>query len=95
MEAVVGRDGSIGGPAVYGYYAEARYAIASWLEPLAAVDGFHADGGRLNTLSLGLNLYPPNVSALELQTLYQRGWSDKMSFGQGHAHFVTQLVVRF
>jgi hypothetical protein len=95
LEAVVGRDGSIGGAAVYGYYAEARYAVASWLEPLVGFDGFHADGGRLNTLSLGLNLYPPNVSAFELQTLYQRGWSDGMNFSEGHWHVATQLVVRF
>ncbi len=95
LEAVAGRDGSTGVAAVYGYYAEARYAIANWLEPLVEVDGFHADGGRLNTLSLGLNLYPPNVSAFELQTLYQRGWSDVMSFSEGHWHVATQLVVRF
>jgi hypothetical protein len=95
LEAVAGHDGSIDGAAVYGYYAEARYALVNWLEALTGVEGFHADGGQLSTASLGLNFYPPNVSALELQTLYQRGWSHMISLREGHWRLAAQLVVRF
>jgi hypothetical protein len=95
LEGVVGRDSALGGRTVFGYYAEARYAFVSWLEALAKYDGFHAHDGRVNNLSVGLNFYPPNVSAFELQTVYQRDMMRTETQNENTWQFTTQLVVRF
>jgi len=95
FEGVAGRDSTLSNRPVFGYYAEARYALVRWLEGLAKYDGFHANGGRANNLSLGLNFYPPDVSAFEIQTVYQR---DLLAIGGERKNgwqFATQLVVRF
>jgi hypothetical protein len=80
---------------VFGYYGEARYALTRWLEPMLAYDGFHTSEGSARTLSAGLNFYPPDVSALELQTAYQRNYLHTMGQNMEDWHAVAQLVVRF
>lgn len=95
LEGLVGRDSALAGATVFGYYAEGRYALVSWLEALLKYDGYHANHGRANNLSLGLNYYPPDISAFEIQTTYQR---DLLKIGAAHEDdwkFVTQVVARF
>jgi hypothetical protein len=94
LEGIAGKDSSLSHPLVLGYYAEARYALVRWLEVLGKYDGWHANGGRANNLSAGINFYPPNTTAYEVQTTYQ---IDMMKTGAGDESnwkFITQLVVR-
>jgi hypothetical protein len=95
LEGVAGRDSALSQPTVVGYYGEARYALTRWLEPMLAYDGFHTSEGSARTLSAGLNFYPPDVSALELQTAYQRNYLHTMGQNMEDWHAVAQLVVRF
>ncbi|MBM3332408.1 hypothetical protein FJY68_11275 [candidate division WOR-3 bacterium] len=94
LEGVAGKDSALSGATVFGYYAEARYAFVSWLEALAKYDGWHANGGQLNNLSTGLNFYPPNTSAFEIQTTYQIDLSKTAAGNENNWKFITQLVVR-
>jgi hypothetical protein len=71
LEGVAGRDGSLSGNNVFGYFAEARWAVTDWLEPIVVFDGFHAEGKSLRTLGAGLNFYPPGISAFQVQSLWQ------------------------
>ncbi len=80
---------------VFGYYGEARYALVRWLEPMLAYDGFHTDEGSARTLSAGLNFYPPNISAFEIQTAYQRNFLNTATQNMEDWHVIAQLVVRF
>jgi hypothetical protein len=89
---------------VFGYYGEARYAVTRWLEPMVAYDGFHTDEGEARaapkvisarTLSAGLNFYPPNISAFEIQTAYQRNFLNTATQNMEDWHVIAQLVVRF
>ena len=95
LEGVAGRDSSLSGASVFGYYAEARYAFVRWLEALAKYDGFHANGGQANNLSLGLNFYPPDISAFELQTVYARDYLRTGGTNESDWQIAAQLVVRF
>jgi hypothetical protein len=94
LEGVAGRDSTFSGANVFGYYAEARYAFISWLEVLGKYDGWHAKGGRANDLSAGLNFYPPNTSAYEIQTTYQVDVLKTGVTNESNWKFITQLVVR-
>jgi len=94
LEGVAGKDSTLSGATVFGYYAEARYAFVSWLEALAKYDGWHANGGKLNNLSAGLNFYPPNTSAFELQTTYQIDMAKTAAANENTWRFIAQLVVR-
>ncbi len=80
---------------VFGYYGEARYALVRWLEPMVAYDGFHTDEGSARTLSAGLNFYPPNISAFEIQTAYQWNFLNTATQNMEDWHVIAQLVVRF
>jgi hypothetical protein len=80
---------------VFGYYGEARYAVTRWLEPMVAYDGFHTDEGSARTLSAGLNFYPPDISAFEVQTVYQRDFLNTATQNMEDWHVIAQLVVRF
>jgi len=80
---------------VFGYYGEARYAVIRWLEPIVAYDGFHTFEGSARTLSAGLNFYPPDVSAFEVQTAYQRNFLNTATQNVEDWHAIAQVVVRF
>lgn len=80
---------------VFGYYGEARYALVRWLEPMVAYDGFHTDEGSARTLSVGLNYYPPDISAFEIQTAYQRNYLNTVNQDMEDWHVIAQLAVRF
>lgn len=80
LEGVAGRDGSLSGANVFAYFAEARWAVMDWLEPIAVFDGFHAEGKSLRTLGAGLNFYPPDINAFQLQSL----WQTDLPFGGEH-----------
>lgn len=109
LEAVAGRDvphaaetGSVaraerseGLFPVFAYYGEARYAVTRWLEPMLAYDGFHSDEGSARTLSAGLNYYPPDISAFEIQAAYQRNLLNTATQNMGDWYVIAQLAVRF
>ncbi|MCX6841669.1 MAG: hypothetical protein NTX53_05245 [candidate division WOR-3 bacterium] len=95
LEGVAGKDSTLAQPLVFGYYGEARYALVRWLEPMVAYDGFHTDEGSARTLSAGLNFYPPNISAFEIQTAYQRNFLNTATQNMEDWHVIAQLVVRF
>jgi hypothetical protein len=97
LEGVVGKDSTLAQPLVFGYYGEARYAVRRWLEPMVAYDGFHTGEGSARTLSAGLNFYPPDISAFEVQTAYQRSFlnTGSMDMREEDWHAIAQLVVRF
>jgi len=80
---------------VFGYYGEARYAVTRWLEPIVAYDGFHTDEGSARTLSAGLNFYPPDISAFEIQTACRRNFLNTVTQNMEDWHVIAQLVVRF
>jgi len=80
---------------VFGYYGEARYAVTRWLEPMVAYDGFHTGEGSARTLSVGLNFYPPDISAFEVQTAYQRNFLNTATQNMEDWHVIAQVVVRF
>jgi hypothetical protein len=105
LEGVAGRDSKTGDSPperpergtvpVFGYYGEARYALVRWLEPVVAYDGFHHGEGSARTLSAGLNFHPPDVSAFEIQTAYQRNFLNTVNQNMEDWHVIVQLVVRF
>jgi hypothetical protein len=95
LEGVAGEDSMLAQPLVFGYYGEARYALVRWLEPMVAYDGFHTDEGSARTLSAGLNFYPPDISAFEIQTAYQRNFLNTATQKMEDWHVIAQLVVRF
>jgi len=105
LEGVAGRDAGSGTRSessadsvmspVFGYYGEARYAVTRWLEPMVAYDGFHTDEGSSRTLSVGLNFYPPDISAFEIQTAYQRSFLNTAMQNMEDWHAIAQVVVRF
>ncbi|MBN2465066.1 hypothetical protein JXD38_05535 [candidate division WOR-3 bacterium] len=95
LEGSAGKDSSLSQPLVYGYYGEARYAVTRWLEPIVAYDGFHTGEGSARTFSAGLNYYPPDISAFEIQTAYQRNFLNTASQNMEDWHVIAQLAVRF
>jgi hypothetical protein len=95
FEGVAGKDSTLSQRTVLGYYGEARYAVTRWLEPMLAYDGFHTSEGSARTLSVGLNYYPPDISAFEIQTAYQRSFLRTTTQNMEDWHAIAQLVVRF
>ena len=95
LEGTAGKDSTLSRPFVFGYYGEARYALVRWLEPMVAYDGFHTGEGSARTLSAGLNFYPPDISALEFQTAFQRNSLNTAAQNMEDWHVITQLAVRF
>lgn len=95
LEGVAGKDSAPSRPLVFGYYGEARYALVRWLEPMVAYDGFHTDEGSARTLSAGLNYYPPDISAFEIQTAFQRNFLSTSTQNTDDWHVIAQVVVRF
>jgi len=95
IEGVAGKDSSPSQPFVFGYYGEARYAVRRWLEPMLAYDGFHTSEGSDRTISIGLNYYPPDISAFEIQTAYQRVLLNTTTRNTEDWHVMAQVVVRF
>lgn len=95
LEGTAGKDSALSQPLVFGYYCEARYALARWLEPMVAYDGFHTGEGSARTFSAGLSFYPPDVSALEIQTAYQRNFLNTVNQNMEDWHVIAQLAVRF
>jgi hypothetical protein len=95
LEGVAGKDSTLAQPLVFGYYGEARYAVRRWLEPMLAYDGFHTPEGSDRTISVGLNYYPPNISAFEIQTAYQRVFLNTTTQNTEDWHAMAQVVVRF
>ena len=95
LEGIAGKDSALARPLVFGYYGEARYAVTRWLEPMVAYDGFHTPEGSARTLSVGLNFYPPDISAFEVQTAYQRNFLNTTTQNMEDWHVIAQVVVRF
>jgi hypothetical protein len=95
LEAVAGKDSTLAQQTVFGYYGEARYAVTRWLEPMLAYDGFHTFEGSARTLSVGLNYYPPDISAFEIQTAYQQVLLNTATQNTKDWHAMAQVVVRF
>ena len=95
LEGVAGKDSTLSQPFVYGYFGEARYAATRWLEPMAAYDGFHTDEGSVRTFSAGLNYYPPDISAFDIQVAYQRNLLNTLNQKMEDWHVIAQLAVRF
>jgi hypothetical protein len=95
LEGIAGKDSAPAQPLVFGYYGEARYAATRWLEPTVAYDGFHTPEGSSRTLSVGLNYYPPDISAFEIQTAYQRVLLSTTTQNTEDWHVIAQVVVRF
>ena len=95
LEGTAGKDSTLSQPFVFGYYGEARYALVRWLEPMVAYDWFHTGEGSARTLSAGLNYYPPDVSALEIQTAFQRNFLKTPAQNMEDWHVIAQLAVRF
>jgi len=105
LEGTAGRDSKTGDSPperpergtvpVFGYYGEARYALVRWLEPMVAYDGFHTGEGSARTLSAGLNFYPPDISAFEIQTAYQRSFLNTVNQNMEDWNVIAQLAVRF
>ena len=95
LEGIAGKDSSLSQPFVFGYYGEARYAVTRWLEPMLAYDGFHTFEGSARTLSAGLNYYPPDISAFEIQTAYQWNFLNTVTQNTEDWHVIAQVVVRF
>ena len=93
LEGTAGRDSSLSGGVVLGYYGEIRYSFHPSLEAIAAYDGYHADGS-LNTLSVGGHLRHPDYSGLELQLVYQQDFSRIGETDDTNWQVVTQLAVR-
>jgi hypothetical protein len=95
LEGTAGKDSALSQPLVFGYYGEARYAIVRWLEPMVAYDGFHTGEGSARTFSAGLNFYPPDISAFEIQTAYQRNFLNTVNQNMEDWNVIAQLAVRF
>ena len=95
LEGVAGKDSTLSQRPVFGYYGEARYAVTRWLEPMLAYDGFHTGEGSARTLSVGLNYYPPDISAFEIQTAYQWNLLNTATQNTEEWHVIAQVVVRF
>lgn len=90
LEGVAGKDGSLSGATVLGWYAEARWAVTRWLEPMLAYDGFRAEGKTDSNIGAGLNFYPPDISAFSIQAFWQSGFHPG---GDHDWRFVTQLAI--
>jgi len=95
LEGVAGKDSSLSQSFVFGYYGEARYAVRRWLEPMLVYDGFRTSEGSDRTISVGLNYYPPDISAFEIQTAYQRVLLSTTTQNTEDWHVMAQVVVRF
>lgn len=95
LEGVGGKDSALSQPFVFGYYGEARYAVTRWLEPMLAYDGYHTYEGSDRTLSVGLNYYPPDISAFEIQTALQRNYLNTTTQDMEDWNVIAQVVVRF
>ena len=95
LEGTAGKDSALSQPLVFGYYGEARYALSRWLEPMVAYDGFHTGEGSARTFSAGLNFYPPDISAFEIQAAYQRNFLNTATQNMEDWHVIAQLAVRF
>lgn len=95
LEGVAGKDSTLSRPLVFGYYGEARYAVTRWLEPMLAYDGYHTHEGSDRTLSVSLNYYPPDISAFEIQTAFQRNYLNTTTQNMEDWNVIAQVVVRF
>jgi hypothetical protein len=103
LEAVAGRDSTLAGPMVYGYYGELRYAFVDWLEAVAKYDGYHVGGqgsgvrgqGLLRNLSGGLTVYPFKTQAIDIQLVYGEDWTSTVIRNERSWNVTSQLSVRF
>jgi hypothetical protein len=96
LEGVLGKDSVLSGPLVDGYYVEGRYAFISWLETLAEYDGYHvADQGSIHNVNAGFVFYPPNLTSIDLQVIFQRGWTKTENMKERFWNVTTQLTFRF
>jgi len=95
LEAVAGRDSSLSSANAFGYYAEARYAVFDWLEPLAKYDGWHTQEGSARNLSVGLTVRPEQVSLLELEAVYQLDFLNTRTRNERNWSAAVQLAASF
>jgi hypothetical protein len=95
LELVAGRDSAFSSPLVWSAYAEARYALARWLEPVAKFEEFRPSGGSLRSVGAGVNFYPPGVGFLQVQTLFEKTWMRTGMMNEEYWHATGQLAVSF
>jgi hypothetical protein len=96
IEGVLGKDSVLSGPLVYGYYAEGRYAFMSWLEALVKYDGYHVtEQGSYRSADAGFVFYPPNLTSLDLQVIFQQDWIKTENMKERFWNVTTQLTFRF
>ncbi|MFO7675050.1 MAG: hypothetical protein R6X12_01850 [bacterium] len=105
LEGVAGRDSSLAGPAGFGYYAEARWALGWPVELIAKYDGWHQQEAgawrSARSLGLGTTLRLPELTGLDLQVVYDHEFG-KIGGHGGHGgndgqdwSASTQLTVLF
>ncbi len=95
LEGVAGKDSTMSGPPVYGYYAEVRYSFAYWLQALGKYDGWHTGEGSARNFGVGFNLRPPNVSVLDFQMVYQVDYLNTGATDDKDWSVVSQVTVSF
>jgi hypothetical protein len=93
LEAVVGKDSSLSQPLVSSGFAEVRYALTGWLEPVVKYDEYRPAAGRYRSIGAGVNFYPPGVSVFQLQTLFEKSWLVAGGTNESHWHVTAQLAV--
>jgi hypothetical protein len=96
LEGVLGRDSTLSGPMVYGYYVEGRYAFISWFEALAEYDGYHVtDQGSIRNVNAGFIFYPPSLTSIDLQVIFGQDWMKTENMKERFWNVTTQLTFRF
>jgi hypothetical protein len=95
LEGIIGKDSTFSHPAVFGYYGEARYSFARWIEALGKYDGWHAGVGSARNLGVGLNLSHPDVSMVNFQVVYQVDFLDTGASNEQNWSVVSQVAVSF
>lgn len=95
LEVVAGRDSSLAAPLVGSGFAEARWAVTSWLEPVVKLEEFRPAGGSYRSAGTGVNFYPPGLGFLQVQTLFEKTWLKTALMNDEHWHATAQLAVAF
>ena len=96
LEGVVGKDFTLSGPLVYSYYLEGRYAVTDWVEPIVRYDAVHVDGqGTHSVVDGGITLYHPDLSAVNLQVVYQYEWLDMVGLKRNLWNLSAEIAYRF
>jgi len=95
LEGIIGKDSTLSHPLVFGYYGEARYSFAYWIQALGKYDGWHTEAGSARNLGAGVNLRLPDVSMVEFQVLYQIDFLNTGAHDEQDWSIVSQVAVSF